>query len=105
MCRRGAPPRSTRWWRCGMNEVRYALRGLMRAPGFTSAAVLTLAAGLGVGTGAFSAVYELLLKPMPYPDADRLVSLHETTVDRKPRGVAVANLLDWRVRTSAFEGM
>jgi len=88
-----------------MNEVRYALRGLMRAPGFTTAAVLTLAAGIGVGTGAFSAVYELLLKPMPYPDADRLVSLHETTVDRKPRGVAVSNLLDWRVRTSAFEGM
>ena len=82
-----------------------AVRRLRRAPVFAVSAVLTLALGVGANTGAFSALDGLLLKALPYPDPGRLVALYETTVDGKPRGVAEANLLDWRARTSAFEAM
>jgi len=86
-------------------ELRFAWRGLRRAPAFAVCTTLTLALGVGANIGAWSALYTLLLKPLPYPEARRLVALYETTVDRKPRGVAEANLLDWRARTKLFDGM
>ena len=70
-----------------------------------SPSVLILALGVGANTGAFSALYALLLQPLPYPDPERLVELFETTVDRQPRGVAEANLLDWRARSAVFAHM
>src|ERR1041384_1364459 len=86
-------------------DLRLALRSLRRTPVFTLSTVLILALGAGANTGAFSALYALLLKPLPYPDPDRLVELYETTVDRKPRGVAEGNLLDWRARSTLFAHM
>lgn len=86
-------------------EIRQAARSLVRAPASSLSIILILALGAGANTGAFSALYELLLKPLPYPHPDRLVELHETTADRKPRGVAMANLLDWRARSASFEAM
>src|ERR1044071_6435784 len=86
-------------------DLRLALRSLRRTPVFTLSTVLILALGAGANTGAFSALYALLLKPLPYPDPDRLVELYETTVDRKPRGVAMANLLDWQGRSQRFGTM
>lgn len=77
------------------SDIGQAWRRLRRAPAFAAAAVLTLALGVGANTGAFSAVNALLLKALPYPEPARLVALHETTADGKPRGVAEANLLDW----------
>src|SRR5580658_10271559 len=84
---------------------RHAIRGLARTPVFTITTVLTLALGVGANTGAFSAIDTLLLKPLPYPEPQRLVALHETALDRKPRDVAEANLLDWRARSTMFEAM
>ena len=81
------------------------IRTLLRSPAFTASAILTLALGTGANTGAFTAIRELLLKPLPYPEPQRLVSLYETTADRKPRGVAEANLLDWQRRSTLFESM
>jgi putative ABC transport system permease protein len=81
------------------------LRTLGRSPGFTAATILTLALGAGANTGAFSALHTLLLQPLPYPDPSRLVTLYETTADRKPRDVAEANLFDWRQRSTLFESM
>ena len=88
-----------------LSGLRHALRAILRSPVFAFSTILTLALGTGANTGAFSALNTLLLKPLPYPEPQRLVSLYETTIDRKPRGVAEANLLDWRARTSHFEAM
>jgi predicted permease len=86
-------------------ELRQSVRSLLRSPASSLSIVLILALGAGANTGAFSALYGLLLKPLPYPEPDRLVELYETTKDRKPRGVAMANLLDWRARSEFFEAM
>ena len=70
-----------------VRDFSYALRGLLRRPTFTLAAVLTLAVGIGANTAVFSVVYGVLIKPLPYPDADELVSLWHTAP-----GVSAADL-------------
>jgi hypothetical protein len=59
-------------------DLRHALRGLLRRPAFTLAAVLTLALGLGATTAIFSVVYSVLIKPLPYPNADELVRIRHS---------------------------
>ncbi len=82
-----------------------SLRTLRRSPGFAASTILILALGVGANTGAFSALHALLLRPLPYPDPDRLVTLYETTADSKPRDVAEANLMDWQKSSTLFEAM
>jgi hypothetical protein len=90
-----------------MNDLRFALRQLLKNPGFTAVAVLTLALGIGATTAIFSVVHAVLLQPLPYPEPDRLVRIHETIpvrgVERVP--VSVANYLDWRRQASSFAEM
>ena len=69
-------------------DVRYALRGFINAPGFAVAAILSLAIGIGANTAIFSVVHALLLRPLPYADAERLAILW----NRSP-GLGIAD--DW----------
>ena len=90
-----------------MNDLRFAVRQLLKNPGFTAVAVLTLALGIGATTAIFSVVHAVLFQPLPYPEPEQLVRIHETIpvrgVERVP--VSVANYLDWRRQSSSFAGM
>ena len=68
-------------------DVPYALRGLMRSPGFTAAAVITLGLGIGAATAVLSVVNTVLLEPLPYKDADRLVRIVERAAPANPGAI------------------
>jgi len=65
----------TRWIEVAGQDFRYAIRGLRKSPGFTVVAVLTLSIAIGATTAVFSVINGILLRPLPYPDQDRLVAL------------------------------
>ncbi|HLJ40189.1 MAG TPA: ABC transporter permease [Candidatus Acidoferrales bacterium] len=83
-------------------DLRFAFRMFATNPGFTAVAVLTLALGIGANTAIFSVVYGVLLQPLPYKDASRLVVLNETTPKVGSVSVSYPNFLDWRQQCHAF---
>jgi putative ABC transport system permease protein len=89
-----------------MNDARFALRQLSRAPGFTAIAVATLGLGIGACVAIFSVVNGVLLSPLPFPQPDRLVVLRETFPPTVPdSSVAYAKYMDWRDQATSFESM
>jgi putative ABC transport system permease protein len=86
-------------------NVRYGVRTLAKNPGFAAMAVLALAVGIGANTAMFSVVYGILLRPLPYEDADRVATVymrfHPQNNDRGT--MCVADYLDWRANNHAFE--
>jgi putative ABC transport system permease protein len=86
-----------------VRDMRYALRTLIRAPGFTAVAVITLSLGIGANTAIFSVVDSILLRPLPVADPDRLVSLCET--NPAIAGFCIAsptNVEDWSQQSRSF---
>jgi putative ABC transport system permease protein len=88
-----------------LRNVRYAVRTLARAPGFTATVVLTLALGIGANTAVFSALDAVLLRPLPFPEADRLMRLSEIREQSNETTIAPARLEDWNRLTLTFEAI
>jgi putative ABC transport system permease protein len=98
------PPAELAWWRASLQDARFAIRTLRRSPKFSLTAVLVLALGIGATSAIFSALNAYFLAPLPFADADRLVTVYETNPEFgwTDNTAAPANLLDWQDQVEAF---
>ena len=86
-------------------DLRYGLRMLGKNPGLTAVAVLTLALGVGATTAIFSVVYGVLLRPLPYPDSNRIMAVSEITSKGRPSRIADPNFDDFRDQSRSFQAI
>jgi putative ABC transport system permease protein len=89
-----------------LNDFRYALRQLIKAPSFTVVAILTLALGIGACTAIFSVVNVVLLRPLDYPNPERIMLIRETQLPKFPEfSVSPPNYLDWEKQTKSYDSI
>ncbi|MFY9804521.1 MAG: ABC transporter permease [Candidatus Acidiferrales bacterium] len=88
-----------------IQDLKYAVRMLMKSPSFTAIAVLTLALGIGANTALFSVVNGVLLRPLPYRQPDRLVVLSEKTASFDSSSISYPNFLDWQRSNTTFSSL
>jgi predicted permease len=86
-------------------DIRYGIRMLRQAPGFTLIVVLTLALGIGANTALFSVVNGVLLHPLPYPEPEQLVRLHESKPSFETGSISYPNFRDWQKENKTFSAM
>jgi predicted permease len=92
------------WLETLAHDVRYGVRSLLRTPGFSLTIVLTLALGTGANTAVFSAIDTVLLRPLPFPEADRLVQITQSQQSSE-FGIAPVRLEDWNQQNSTLEAI
>jgi len=95
--------RSLSWLEDGWRDMRFALRGLAKTPGFTLIAILVIAVGIGVNTAVFSVINTVLLKPLTYPDPQSLVELRNTSAQGSFPGANIPKFNIWHQQTSIFQ--
>jgi hypothetical protein len=88
-----------------LQDIRYALRMLVKSPGFTAVIVATLALGIGANTALFSVVNGVLLNPLPYPDSAQLVAIYQKDPAMDQAPVSYLNFLDWQRASQSFSSM
>jgi putative ABC transport system permease protein len=95
------------WLDALAGDVRYAVRGLKRSWGFSLGTVAVLALGIGATVAIFSVVHSVLLRPLPYPDAERIVSVETfwSNTGRASQDVSGPDFLDWKAQSDVFETM
>ena len=93
------------WLESIWRDVRYTLRSYRKAPTFVLTVVATLVLGIGASTAIFSMVYGIVLRPLPYPDADRIMFIDETNRSIGLISVSWLNFLDWRARNHSFSAL
>ena len=86
-------------------DLKHAFRMLVKRPAFTVVAILTLAIGIGANTAIFSVVNGVLLRPLPYPQPDRIVRIYERSAKYPRASVSNPNFLDWQQRARSFDAM
>src|SRR5436190_4007790 len=88
-----------------LDDFRYAVRRLLGSSGFSAVAILTISLTIGANTAMFSFVNGLLLRPLPYPDSDRIVRVLERLPTGGVNGISTLNYLDWTRENAVFESM
>src|SRR5215471_10039530 len=86
-----------------IQDLVYGWRTLIKSPGFALVAVITLALGIGANTAIFSFIDGVLLKPLPYKDADRIVRVMERPPRGERNGISTMNFLDWQRDNTVFD--
>ena len=93
------------WLENLLQDARYGLRMLAKNPGFTAVVVLTLALGIGANTAIFSVVNGVLLSPLPFPNAKRIVSMFQVKPNFPKGSISYPNFLDWQHDNRTFESI
>lgn len=104
---RARDARGWRWLEQFKQDVSYGGRAMRKQPGFTAIVMLTLALGIGANTAMFSVINAVLLRPLPFPEPERLVQVWESNAKRELTHftVSIANFADWRTRSQSWDAL
>ena len=88
-----------------LSDFKFAIRSLLKTPGFVAVSIVTLALGIGLNTSMFTMLSFFVLKPVPYPDRDRLVRVYRTTPQDQEAGLNVPDYLDLARDNETFKSL